>query len=326
MQRARERARKKTQACKLKIARSSAMPMLFLETISLAATIKIRAKHDGMRWMGEIYFMPQCQDTRQRQITRSGGPALAFMLLMTANIFWASRGGLAPDGTARVARQQAAVPVTQEPDVTHAPACHVNAQHPSAGQSPATSHQSPVIRHQSLDTRLPAAFHGITWLCAASSPRQLWHTAALLTRSSLAAGGGHRRQHHTRRAWPLMPRAPASMLTTPHSHHPSYTRGKPAPPTTLGWATCTMTRCWHSSNYEHSRCAHAVYIRAPNHQARKRGKAPVMLSESVRVDGKQASASAHQSRHEHQQGRSGLMCVGKGLQQAERAETGQETG
>ena len=147
-----------------------------------------------------------------------GGPALAFMLLMTANIFWASRGGLAPDGTARVVRQQAAVPVTQEPDVTHAPACHVNAQHPSAGQSPVTSHQSPVIRHQSLDTRLPA-FHGITWLRAASSPRQLWHTAALLTRSSLAAGGGHRRQHHTRRAWPLMPRAPASMLTTPHSHH-----------------------------------------------------------------------------------------------------------
>ena len=111
--------------------------------------------------MGEIYFMPQCQDTRQRQITRSGGPALAFMLLRTANIFWASRGGLAPDGTARVARQQAAVPVTQEPDVTHAPACHVNAQHPCAGQSPVTSHQPPVTSHQTPVARHAPA--GIPW-------------------------------------------------------------------------------------------------------------------------------------------------------------------
>ena len=139
MQRARTPACKRTQAYKLNIARPSAIPMLFLETISLAATIKIRAKHDRMRKMSEIYLMPRCQDMRQRQITRSGGPALAFMLLMTANIFWASRGGLALDGTARVARQQAAVPVTQEPDVTHAPACHVNAQHPSSGQSRDTS-------------------------------------------------------------------------------------------------------------------------------------------------------------------------------------------
>lgn len=102
-----------------------------------------------------------------------------------------------------------------------------------------------------------------------------------------------------------MSRPPASMLTTPHSYH--TTPGKPAPHTTLGGVTCRMNGRWPS------RCAHAVYIWAPNHQATKRGKAPVLLGESVRVDGKQASASAHQSRHKHQQGRSGLMCIGKCL-------------